>query len=299
MDMARATLAHPRTGPRPRQASGPRTIYVISDSTGNLARHMLTAFLTQFPSGALDVRYETFVRTPGRLNDVLNRANESRAAVCHAVVSHEFKHTLDRFCRKAKLPCHDLTGGIVQFLADVATVEPDGKIEALHRMDDTYRLRIRAMEYTLNHDDGLGLDTLPEADLVLAGVSRTSKTPTSIYLAQQGFRVANVSLALGVEPPAELLRLPPPRVVGLLIDPQQLVMIRNRRAAAWRMGQSNYGDPDYVTREIAWTRRLFAEKGWPSLDVTDSAIEETAARIIDLLDLPHPQPGQAVVGDFA
>ena len=297
--MSRATLAEARTAVRPRQPAGPRTVYVISDSTGNLARHMLTAFLTQFPPRALDVRYETFVRTPPLLKGLLERAREERAAVCHAVVAAEFKETISRFCKKAKLPCHDLTGGIVDFLADVATVQPHSAVEALHRIDATYRLRIRAMEYTMSHDDGLGLDSLHEADLVLTGVSRTSKTPTSIYLAQQGFRVANVSLALGVEPPAELLRLPPPRVVGLLIEPQQLVMIRSRRASAWNMGESNYGDPDYVIREIAWTRRLFAERGWPSINVTDSAIEETAARIIDLVDLPHPQPGHAASGDFA
>lgn len=297
--MARATLPARRSAARLRPASATQAVYVVSDSTGNLARHMLTAFLTQFPPAALDVRFETFVRTQARLDEILDRARQKRAAICHAVVSDDFKGAISRFCKKAKLPCHDLTGGIVQFLAEVTAVEPHSNVEALHRLDDSYRLRIRAMEYTLNHDDGLGLDSIQEADLVLTGVSRTSKTPTSIYLAQQGFRVANVSLALGVEPPAELLRLPPPRVVGLLIQPQQLVMIRNRRATAWHMGQTNYGDPEHVIREIAWTRRLFAERGWPTLDVTDSAIEETAARIIDILDLPQPKPTESTAGEFA
>jgi regulator of PEP synthase PpsR (kinase-PPPase family) len=154
-----------------------------------------------------------------------------------------------------------------------------------HRLDEGYQRRIDALEFALGHDDGLGLATLAEADIVLAGVSRTGKTPTSIYLAQQGYRVANVSLAVEVEPPPQLLALRAKKVVGLVISPQQLVMIRTRREADWHMARTSYGDPAHVAREIAWARQLYARQGWPVLDVTDQAIEETAARIVDALGL--------------
>jgi regulator of PEP synthase PpsR (kinase-PPPase family) len=267
-------------------ASTARVVHVISDSTGNLARHMLAALLTQFPPGSIAPEFHAFVRTPQRLEDVLDAVRGRPGAVCHAVVAEALKCRIAEFCRAAKIPHHDLTGGLTKFLAGVSGTEPRNDVAALHRMDAGYKRRIGAIEYTLGHDDGLGLATLGDADIVLAGVSRTGKTPTSIYLAQQGYRVANVSLAVEVAPPAELLALPPGRVVGLLINPQQLVMIRGRRAAAWHMERTDpYGDPARVAREIAWARQLFVRRGWPTLDVTDEAIEETAARVLEVLGL--------------
>ncbi len=248
---------------------GPRGLYVISDSTGNLPRHMLGAFMTQFPRQALNVRFESFVRTATRLQEILDQARLEKAAVCHAMVSADFKRLISTFCAESRLKCRDLTGGIVEFLSDVAGVEPLHNVDVLHPMDDLYEQRIRAMEFTLTHDDGLGLDSLDEADIVLTGVSRTSKTPTSIYLAQQGYRVANVALAMGVAPPPKMFTLPKNKIVGLVINPAQLQVIRTHRAEEWRMGETNYGDRDHIVRELAWTRKLFSENGWHVIDVTD------------------------------
>jgi regulator of PEP synthase PpsR (kinase-PPPase family) len=164
-------------------------------------------------------------------------------------------------------------------------------LAALHRMDEGYRRRIGALEYTIAHDDGLGLSTLADADVVLAGVSRTGKTPTSIYLAQQGYRVANVALAIESPPPPELLALRGRKVVGLVISPEQLVMIRTRREANWGMDRTGYGESDHVARELAWARQLFARQGWPVLDVTDQAIEETAAKVVEALGLTATPAG--------
>jgi len=248
---------------------------------------MLGAFMTQFPRQALNVRFESFVRTSTRLQEILDQALVEKAAVCHAMVSREFKRMILSFCTASKLKCRDLTGGIVEFLSDVAGTEPLQNVDALHQMDDVYEQRIKALEFTLTHDDGLGLDTLDEADIVLAGVSRTSKSPTSIYLAQQGYRVANVALALGVAPPSQMFTLPKNKVVGLLINPAQLQVIRTHRAEDWRMGETNYGDRDHIVRELAWTRKLFNDNGWHVIDVTDQAIEETSARVIGLVGLPR------------
>lgn len=281
---------------RGRKPCGTRAVYVLSDSTGNLARHMIGAAMTQFPHGAAHVVLEPFVRTAAKLAAVLEQAAGEEAALCHAVVSSDAKRYINRFCKRRKMPCFDLTGSLTDFLGQVTGAAGSGEVAHLHRMDDAYKRRIEAIEFTLAHDDGLGLETLAGADIVLAGVSRTGKSPTSIYLAQQGYRVANVALAIEVNPPAELLRLPPERVVGLLIDPQQLVMIRARRERSWNMEAGHYGDADHVARELAWARRLYHQHGWKCLNVTDQAIEETAARILELATV---RPDRAAADSFS
>jgi regulator of PEP synthase PpsR (kinase-PPPase family) len=258
---------------------------------------MLAAFITQFPTDSITTRFHTFIRGGRRLDEVLALIAEHPGAVCHAMVSDPFKRKITAFCRKSKIPHCDLTGGVVQFLAQATGAQPRNDLASLHRLDEGYQRRIGALEFTLAHDDGLGLATLSDADIVLAGVSRTGKTPTSIYLAQQGYCVANVALAMEVAPPPQLLALRPKKVVGLVINPQQLVMIRTRREIDWGMARTSYGDPTHVVREIAWARRLFSEQGWPILDVTDQAIEETAAKITELIGLPtSPDRGAALAG---
>ncbi|CAN5502847.1 pyruvate, water dikinase regulatory protein [soil metagenome] len=260
-------------------------IHVLSDSTANLPRHMMMALLTQFPANSVSLRYEAFIRTGERLDAVLEGITGKSNVICHAIISPALKRRIAAHCRAAKYPCYDLTGGILKFLQRATGIEPCSNVKALHPIDDAYRQRIGAMEYTLNHDDGLGIETLRDADIVLAGVSRTSKTPTSILLAQQGYRTANVSLAMGVDVPASLLALPKNKIIGLVISPAQLALIRARRQAAWNMTQTSYGQPDNVAKEVAWSRALFVRQGWPILDVTDQAVEETAGRVIELLGL--------------
>jgi regulator of PEP synthase PpsR (kinase-PPPase family) len=276
----------------------PPVVYVLSDSTGNLARHLLAALSTQFPHGSFVTQFHTFIRSAQRLEQVLDLVRARPGPICHALVSAGFKKWISAFCKAAKLPHHDLTGGTLDFLAKATGIEARGDVASLHRLDESYKRRIGAVEFTLTHDDGLGLATLSEADIVLTGVSRTGKSPTSLYLAQQGYRVANIALALEVPPPRALLDLPPKKVVGLVINPQQLVMIRNRRETNWGMIRTTYGDPAHVAREIAWARQLFLRQGWPILDVTDQAIEETAAKVTELLGLSSAPTGTAACADL-
>jgi len=266
-------------------------LYVLSDSTGNLARHMMTTYLTQFPLGTFAAQIKPFVNEPLRLEKAFETIALRRGIVLHAVVSPELKLEIETRCGKLDTECCDLTGSTMEFLATAARVEPLQDHRRLHRVDDSYCGRINAMSFTLEHDDGLGQDNLEEADVVLAGVSRTGKTPTSIYLAMLGFRVANISLAAQVEPPRQLLGLAPGKTVGLIIDPRRLAEIRTRRQTAWHMTQTNYNDPHGVQAEVEWSRRLFAKLRCPILDVTDQAIEETAARVLDLLGLSQPSIG--------
>lgn len=258
-------------------------LYAISDSTTNLIRHMLAAFLTQFPPGSIDIRYESYVKDEPTLKRLFLRIKETPGPVVHALVAPKLKASVERHCKALKLKCHDATGPTVAFLEKSTGIPAQTNPAALHRVDDAYHRRIDAMEFTLNHDDALGLPTLHEADVVLAGISRTSKTPTSILLAQQGLRVGNVALAMECDPPKELLDLPPHKVVGLLIAPAQLAEIRHRRNVAWQMSDTSYNARDHVEHEITWSRRLFARQGWRTLDITDQAVEETAARIAQMI----------------
>ena len=259
----------------------------MSDSTGNLVQHMATAFLTQFPQDAFSVRRWMFLADEKRLGQALAHISQEPGIVLHAFVNTASKQSITDFCRQKAFPVCDLTGQFVDFLSEASGIKPTPSVHRLHDMSSAYRQRIKALEFTLEHDDGLGLDTIHEAQIVLVGVSRTSKTPTSIYLGQQGYRVANYALAMQSEPPPQLLALKK-NVIGLLINPRTLAEIRTNRQLEWRMTQTSYNEPHAVAREIAWSRQLFQKQGWPTLDVTDQAIEETAARIVHMLGLrPH------------
>jgi regulator of PEP synthase PpsR (kinase-PPPase family) len=271
-----------------RPVQSPIPLYVLSDSTGNLARHMVTTFLTQFPLNAFQLQVTPFIGEQGRLAEALATIAKTPGIVFHAVVSPQFKAELSRQCDQMNVACCDLTGPTVDFLAHVAGIQPHEDEQLLHRVDPVYVGRINAMSFTLEHDDGLGLDSLGEADVVLAGVSRTGKTPTSVYLAMQGYRVANVALAAEAPVPQQLRQLPRRKAVGLIIEPAHLADIRGRRERAWNMAPSPYSHVRRVRQEIEWSRRLFRELNMPMLDVTEQAIEETAARVLDLLGLTEP-----------
>jgi hypothetical protein len=273
-------------------SAGQIPLYVLSDSTGNLARHMLATYVTQFPDGTFAAQMKPFVNERRRLEKAFDAIASRPGIVLHAVVSPELKNEIATRCQRLEIACCDLTGSTMEFLAKAARVEPLRDPRRLHCVDNAYCSRINAMSFTLEHDDGLGLDTLASADIVLAGVSRTGKTPTSIYLAMLGYRVANVSLAEQVVPPRALLDLPPGKAVGLIIDPRQLAEIRTRRQTSWHMSKTGYNDPRGVREEVEWSRKLFTKLHCPVLDVTDQAIEETAARIIDLLGLSQPSPSR-------
>ncbi|HEX8914912.1 MAG TPA: pyruvate, phosphate dikinase/phosphoenolpyruvate synthase regulator, partial [Humisphaera sp.] len=237
------------------------------------------------PPGTFELRLRPFVETAAKLEAGFAGMTTTRAVVLHAVIDPAMKAVVERECARRGFPARDLTGGFVEFLAQASGVGARADRGKLHDLDDAYQRRIAAIEYTLEHDDGLGLSTLNEADVVLCGVSRTSKTPTSIYLALDGFKAANVSLAHQCEPPPELLAMPKERVAALIIDPGRLSEIRLRRNHDWQMSSTTYDQIETVRAEIVWCRKLFARMGWTVLDITGQAIEETAARIVHRLGL--------------
>jgi [pyruvate, water dikinase]-phosphate phosphotransferase / [pyruvate, water dikinase] kinase len=255
---------------------------------------MLAAFLTQFPTGTFVTRVRCFLDSPRKLEAVFGEVAATPGAVMHALVDGEAKALVARRCEALGLPHCDLTGPFVRFLSETSGVAPAPDRSRLHDVDEAYQRRVKAVEFALEHDDGLGLDTLHDADVVLVGVSRTSKTPTCMYLAQQGHKAGNVSLAINVAPPAQLLALPASKVAALVIDPGQLAQIRSRRQAGWHMPDTTYNEADSVEAEVQWSRRLFARHGWATFDVTNQAIEETAARIVERLRLGASPPAGTV-----
>lgn len=278
-----ATASTTRSNRPPTQ----RLIYLLSDSTGNLGKHMTAALLTQFPPGSFDVIPIGFLQEDTDLARAFSIVATSPGIILHSVVSPEQKRKIIAQAGRLSVPHQDLTGGIVDFLASTSGISPTPNRGRLHEVNAAYQKRISAIDFVLTHDDGLGMDTLIEADIILAGVSRTSKTPTSIYLAQQGFKVANVALAIESGVPSQLLAAPRNKTVGLLIDPRRLSEIRMNRQTGWRMGLTSYSEEQHVRREVEWSRQLFNRQGWPSVNVTNQAIEETAARIVEVLGLSH------------
>ena len=271
----------------PPQTKAARThfsrVYLLSDSTGNLPRHMMTAFATQFPPNTFTTVSKSFLQAKEQLKSALSDVRKSPGIVLHAFISPELKRETREFCAKEQLPCRDLTGEFVQFLSAYTPAKPVHNPLRLHEMDDHYFQRIKGLDFAIEHDDGLGLDTLYQADIVLTGISRAGKTPTTIHLGQQGVLAANVVLVKGIDPPRELLQIPASKVVGLTIDPDRLAEIRYRRQADLGTTLDAYCDRDEVKDEVRWSQTVIRRHGWHLLDVTNQAIEEVAARALEIV----------------
>ena len=261
----------------------PAEVFVVSDGTGETATAAVRAAMLQFH---IPWRLRTFgdVRQEAQARRVVEQAAKVGALVVYTVVDTQVGRTLRELGASEGVKTVDLLGPLITQVAQHVGVEPRLEPGLLHGFTDEYFRRIEAVEFAVRHDDGLNLRTLFEADLVLAGVSRTSKTPLSMYLAQRGYRTGNVPLVPGLEPPRELLELDPRKVIGLTVEPGVLLTIRRNRmrtlrAAPW----SSYVDPEAVLQELGRSRRLFRERGWRIVDITGKAVEETAARILELV----------------
>lgn len=273
--------------------TGPvRTIFIVSDATGETAEKVVRAALLQFAQYAhgIDLRVIPHLRHEHDVHSVIAEARAAQALVVSTLVRASERELLGSKCEAAGVQCVDSIGTLLGTLASFFGVEPRGVPGLLHTVSDSYFQRMEAIEFTVHSDDGRNPEVLHRADIVLCGVSRTSKTPLSIYLAQKGYRVANVPLVLDLPPPSELYDLPPERVFALTIQPDALLQIRRERLARLRMTpDTSYGQRDYILREIYAARDLYAHHPeWPVIDITGKAIEETAA---DILRIYHQRVG--------
>ena len=258
------------------------SIFVISDASGNTAEQVVRAALCQFEAN-VELRVWRRIRTIEEADAVLAQAARSEALLVQTLVNPRIAEHVRVRTAELSIVGIDLMGPVLARLALHLHAEPRGLPGTPERLDDAYFRRVQAMEFTVGNDDGRGSGRLARADIVLVGVSRTSKTPVATCLASRGYRVANVPLVRGLAPPADLFALPAGRVFGLTINPRKLVGIRESRLSALGMlGPGEYADHEHVYEEVREALELCRVHGWPVIDVSDMAVEETASEILRL-----------------
>jgi hypothetical protein len=257
-------------------------VHLVSDATGETTHSIYRACMVQFDDVRAAEHMWSDVRNTARLREVIAGITKNPGPVIYTLVDDRISALLTRECVRMKVPCISVLGGIMQGLASHFGSRIRGQPGRQHQLDEEYFQRIDAMHFALDHDDGQSTRNLAEAEIVLVGVSRTSKTPTSMYLANhRGLKAANVPLVPGAPLPPELTAPDGPFVVGLTASPERLVQIRKNRILM--LGEKNetaYVNLDTVREEILEARKLFARMGWPVIDVTRRSIEETAATIV-------------------
>ena len=262
-------------------------LHLVSDSTGETLITVARAASAQYSSASPVEHIYPAVRTSKQLDRVLDEIAEAPGLVLYTLLDQALIGRLEDKCRELGLPCLSVLGPVLHLFETYLGAESTYRVGAQHILNAEYFKRIDALNYTMMHDDGQHAEPeeIEQADVVLLGVSRTSKTPTSIYLANRGVKTANIPLVLGVPAPSHLASLKHPLVVGLYASPERIVQIRENRMLGLRvhLDDDQYVDRKAVTEEIAFSRRLCAKHSWPLIDVTRRSIEETAAAIMALL----------------
>ena len=260
-------------------------LHLVSDSTGETLITVARAAAAQYTKVIPVEHVHPLVRTPKQLDRILVEIEEMPGIVLYTLLQGNLVDRLEQKCRDLGLPCLSVLGPVLHLFQSYLGAESTHKVGAQHTLNAEYFRRIDALNYTMMHDDGQQADDLEEADVLLIGVSRTSKTPTSIYLANRGVKTANVPLVAGVPLPPDLGRLQRPLVVGLYATPERIVQIRKNRLLGLKAYRDDdkYIDPQSVAEEVAVSRRLCAKHNWPSIDVSRRSIEETAAAVLALL----------------
>jgi regulator of PEP synthase PpsR (kinase-PPPase family) len=270
-------------------------VHLVSDSTGETLNAMSKAAVARFDDVIPIEHSYPLVRSVRQLDRVLKEIEAAPGVVIHTIVDHDLRSALEAGCRELEAACIAALDPLVASLGRYLGAALSTRVGAQHALDSDYFNRIEALNYAIGHDDGQATQNLETADVVLVGVSRTSKTPTSIYLAHRGVRAANVPLAPGVPIPAQLFEVKKPLIVGLILSPDRLVQIRRSRLLAIAEGRdSAYVDLEAVREEIIRARRLFEKHGWPTIDVTRRSVEEVSAAIISMLNAR--KAGQIVSG---
>jgi regulator of PEP synthase PpsR (kinase-PPPase family) len=270
-------------------------VHLVSDSTGETLNAMARAVCARFDDVLPIEHIYALVRSDRQLERVLQEIAGSPGVVLHTIVDRELRAGLEQGCRELEMTCIAALDPLVASLARYLGASLSTRVGAQHALDSEYFDRIDALTFAMSHDDGQGADDLDGADVVLVGVSRTSKTPTCIYLAHRGVRAGNVPIVPGSEPPPGLFKLKSPLVIGLTVSPDRLIQIRRNRLLSLREErESAYIEQEAVRDEIVRARRMFERQGWPIIDVTRRSVEETAAAIINLISAAKGQVGEVV-----
>jgi regulator of PEP synthase PpsR (kinase-PPPase family) len=260
-------------------------LHLLSDSTGETLENIAKAGIAQFENVEAIRHFWPMVRSDVHLDRILEEISHNPGLVLFTLANPQLRRTLENRCRALGLPYVAPLDTVTDALSNILGQETRNRPGRKHILDEAYFARIEAIQFTIAHDDGVGHENWEEADIVLAGVSRASKTPTSIYLANRGYKTANIPLVPESPPPTSLFGLKHPMVVGLTISPERLIQVRRNRLLSLNQApETAYVDMERVQAEVVFARRMFSDNGWPVIDMTRRSIEEAAAAIINLFN---------------
>ncbi len=260
-------------------------LHLLSDSTGETLENIAKAGIAQFENVEAIRHFWPMVRSDLHLDRIMEEISVNPGLVLFTLANSELRRKLENKCRALGLPHVAALDAVTDAMSNILGQETRNRPGRKHILDDAYFARIEAIQFTIAHDDGVAHENWEEADILLAGVSRASKTPTSIYLANRGYKTANIPLVPESPPPPALYRLKHPMVVGLTISPERLIQVRRNRLLSLNQApETAYVDLERVQAEVAFARRIFADNGWPVIEMTRRSIEEAAAAIINLFN---------------
>jgi regulator of PEP synthase PpsR (kinase-PPPase family) len=262
-------------------------IYAVSDATGITAERVVRAALVQFDDHSIEITRYGSVRSPARIREIVQEAADTEGFIVHTFVYEYLRNAMLTEGRLKNVMTIDLMGPLLARLSELLATPPRAEPGLFQPFDSAYLQRIEAINFTVRHDDGKNIDDLDKAEIVLVGVSRTSKTPLSVFLANRGWRVANVPIVLGIDPPKELFSLPRRRVVALIVKPERLSELRQARVVQLGTQIKGYADIEHVRAEIAYAYEIFDKhRDWPIVDVTFKSLEEATAEVVSLIGGP-------------
>jgi regulator of PEP synthase PpsR (kinase-PPPase family) len=258
-------------------------VYIVSDSVGETAEMVVRAAAIQFGPEVTEIRRAANIHDRDALEKVVQHAREEGFIIAYTLVQSDIAEALRQRAQEAGLDCVDLLGPIIETFKKYSDIEPYGQPGLLHRIDDNYLKRVAAVEFAVRYDDGSDPHGIAQADIVLIGVSRTSKTPVSMYLANKGLKAANVPLVPEVKPPEELFAIPHNRIIGLVIHLDRLNQIRTERLRVMGVsGPASYSDPARIIEELEYADQVMRRLSCAVIDVTGKAVEETASKILEI-----------------
>jgi hypothetical protein len=261
-------------------------IFAVSDATGITAERVVRAALVQFDDHNIEISRYGDVRSASKIKDIVLEASSRDGIIVHTFVFAKLRHAMLAEGRRHNVTTIDLMGPLLVRLSEQLEMQPRSEPGLFQSFDAGYIQRIEAINFTVRHDDGKNVDDLDRAEIVLIGVSRTSKTPLSVFLATRGWRVANVPILLNMEPPGKLFKLPRHRVVGLTVKPERLVELRRTRTSRMGTPARGYADLEHVRAEVAYAYEIFdRRRDWPLVDVTYKSLEEASAEVVALIGI--------------
>ncbi|WP_299091804.1 pyruvate, water dikinase regulatory protein [uncultured Metabacillus sp.] len=259
-------------------------VYVVSDSVGETAELMVKAVASQFNREDVEIKYISYVEDINDISNVITAAKYHHSIIAYTIVIPSLKQFLDQQAKEAGIMAIDLMNPLMEAFIQTFNKEPIRQPRLMRKLDDNYFRRVEAVEFAVKYDDGQDVRGIKHADIVLIGVSRTSKTPLSMYLAHKRFKVANVPLIPEIAPPDELFTIPKTKCVGLIISPDKLNEIRIERLKNLGLTtQANYANFDRILKELEYAEKIMKRIGCPVINVSNKAIEETADLILSML----------------